>query len=60
MRTALSGAYRDGFRLLFILNAALAALAFMLAWFLLPQLELKQPVEKEAKEGITSKKSMAR
>lgn len=35
-------AYKKGFRIIFLIGAALAALAFLLAWWLMPQVGLQR------------------
>ncbi|KAL4965313.1 putative MFS drug transporter [Aspergillus stella-maris] len=48
-RDLLIPAYRKGFRIIFIIGAALAAAAFILAVFLMPQVELKRGDDEELK-----------
>ncbi|KYK60052.1 MFS general substrate transporter [Drechmeria coniospora] len=43
-------AYRQGFRTIFIVGASLAALAFILALFLMPQVELTKPDDARLKQ----------
>ena len=43
-------AYRKGFRIIFIVGASLAALAFVLAFVLMPQVELYRPDDKKLQE----------
>ncbi len=43
VRAALVPAYRRGFRIVFVVGAALAGLAVLLAWALLPQVDLHRP-----------------
>ena len=50
IRGALIESYKLGFRIVFILGAGLAALAFVQAWFLLPQVELNRPDDEKLKE----------
>ncbi|KAH7396397.1 major facilitator superfamily domain-containing protein [Pyrenochaeta sp. MPI-SDFR-AT-0127] len=50
VRAALASAYREGFRIVFIVGAALNALAFLAAWFLMPQVELNRQDDKQLKE----------
>lgn len=50
IRAALILAYQRGFRIVFIIGASLAALAFVLAWFLLPQVDLDRPDDEKLKE----------
>lgn len=38
----LAPAYRKGFRIIFVIGGALAALAFFLSWWLIPQIGLKR------------------
>ncbi|KAI0160049.1 MFS general substrate transporter [Hypoxylon sp. FL1284] len=52
IRSVLVPAYRDGFRVIFIVGASLAAFAFVIAWLMMPQVELSRPDdEKLKKEG---------
>lgn len=50
IRAVILPAYRKGFRIIFLIGAALAALAFVLAWFLMPQVELDRPDDQKLKE----------
>ncbi|KAF2631776.1 MFS general substrate transporter [Macroventuria anomochaeta] len=50
LRLALSSTYQKGFRIVFIVGAVLDALAFVAAWFLMPQAELARPVDEKLKE----------
>lgn len=50
IRSILLPAYRRGFRVIFISGASLAALAFVLAFFLMPQVELARPDDAKLKE----------
>ena len=50
IRAAILPAYRKGFRIIFLIGSALAALAFVLAWFLMPQAELDRPDDQKLKE----------
>ena len=49
IRAALVPAYQKGFRIAFVVGASLAAFAIVLAWFLVPQVELKRPDDEELK-----------
>ncbi|PFH61102.1 hypothetical protein XA68_18256 [Ophiocordyceps unilateralis] len=51
MRSVLLPAYRRGFRVVFIVCASLAALAFVLALALMPQVELSRPDDAQLKEA---------
>lgn len=61
MRQLFVDGYRRGFRVVFIVGAGLSALAFVAAYFLLPQVELSRPDEErltgEGKEVETGLKS---
>lgn len=53
-------AYRKSFRIVFIVNAVLAGFAFLLAWWLMPQVGLggkgeKQDKEEKKEEGVVKK-----
>ncbi|KAJ4992365.1 MFS drug transporter [Stagonosporopsis vannaccii] len=50
LRLALSSAYQKGFRIVFIVGAVLNALAFVAAWFLMPQVELTRADDEKLKE----------
>lgn len=50
VRAALSSAYQKGFRIVFIVGAVLNALAFVAAWFLIPQIELNRADDEKLKE----------
>ncbi|CAA9962905.1 Major facilitator superfamily domain general substrate transporter [Pyrenophora teres f. maculata] len=50
IRLALASAYKRGFRIIFIVGAALNALAFVAAWFLMPQVELNRTDDAQLKE----------
>jgi hypothetical protein len=50
IRAILLPAYRRGFRIIFIIGASLAAFAFVLAFFLMPQVELNRPDDQKLKE----------
>jgi hypothetical protein len=42
--------YRAGFKIVFYVGAGLAGLAFILAWFLMPQVDLTRPDDQKLKE----------
>lgn len=48
--STLSTAYQKGFRIVFIVGAVLNAVAFVAAWFLMPQVELARPDDDKLKE----------
>lgn len=50
VRSVLIPAYRYAFRVIFLLGASLAAFAFVLAFFLMPQVELSRPDDAKLKE----------
>ena len=50
VRLALTTAYQKGFRMVFIVGAVLNALAFVAAWFLVPQVELARADDEKLKE----------
>ncbi|KAM5356481.1 hypothetical protein ACJ41O_003127 [Fusarium nematophilum] len=50
IRSVLMPAYRKGFRVIFLIGAALSALAFILAFLLMPQVELSRPDDSKLKE----------
>ncbi|KAI4714072.1 hypothetical protein J4E89_001522 [Alternaria sp. Ai002NY15] len=50
VRAALATAYQQGFRIVFIVGAVLNALAFVAAWFLMPQVELSRKDDAQLKE----------
>ncbi|KAI1826115.1 major facilitator superfamily domain-containing protein [Xylaria intraflava] len=50
VRTVLVPAYREAFRVIFLVGASLAALAFVLAFVLMPQVELSRPDDAKLKE----------
>jgi Na+/melibiose symporter-like transporter len=50
IRAELSAAYVKGFRIVFIVSAVLNALAFLFAWFLMPQVELNRKDDAKLKE----------
>ncbi|RTE71284.1 hypothetical protein BHE90_014295 [Fusarium euwallaceae] len=50
IRSVLIPAYRKGFRIIFLVGASVAALAFVLAFVLMPQVELTRPDDAKLKE----------
>ena len=50
IRSMLVPAYRQGFRVIFLVGASLAAFAFVIAWFMMPQVELRRPDDEKLKE----------
>ncbi|KAJ5966473.1 hypothetical protein N7481_013187 [Penicillium waksmanii] len=50
IRSVLIPAYQKGFRIVFIIGASLSALAFFLAWWLMPQVGLKRADDEQLKE----------
>ncbi|KAI0015957.1 MFS general substrate transporter [Xylariomycetidae sp. FL0641] len=50
IRNALIPAYRNAFKVIFILGASLAAFAFVIALLMMPQLELTRPDDEKLKE----------
>ncbi|PPJ50779.1 hypothetical protein CBER1_07462 [Cercospora berteroae] len=50
VREVIIPAYRQGFRIIFLIGASLAALAFVLCFVLMPQVELDRPDDKQLKE----------
>lgn len=50
IRSILVPAYRQGFRVIFLVGASLAALAFVLAFVLMPQVELTRSDDAKLKE----------
>lgn len=50
IRGVLIPAYREGFRVIFLLGASLAALAFVIAFILMPQVDLSRPDDVKLKE----------
>ncbi|RSL50241.1 hypothetical protein CEP53_008874 [Fusarium sp. AF-6] len=50
IRSVLIPAYRKGFRVIFLVGASVAALAFVLAFVLMPQVELTRPDDAKLKE----------
>ena len=49
IRAALISAYQQGFRIIFIVGAALNAVAFIAAWFMMPQVELNRKDDAQLK-----------
>ncbi|KAF3065255.1 putative transporter C3H1.06c [Daldinia childiae] len=50
IRSVLIPAYRQGFRVIFLVGASLAAFAFVISWFMMPQVELSRPDDEKLKE----------
>ncbi|KAF2165013.1 hypothetical protein M409DRAFT_67678 [Zasmidium cellare ATCC 36951] len=50
IQQAIIPAYRKGFRIIFLIGAALAAVAFVVAFFLMPQIELDRADDQKLKE----------
>ncbi|EEU41885.1 uncharacterized protein NECHADRAFT_96892 [Fusarium vanettenii 77-13-4] len=50
IRAVLIPAYRKGFRVIFLIGASVAALAFVLAFVLMPQVDLARPDDAKLKE----------
>ncbi|KAF4983409.1 hypothetical protein FZEAL_1138 [Fusarium zealandicum] len=50
IRAVLIPAYRKGFRVIFLIGAAIAVLAFILAFILMPQVDLARPDDSQLKE----------
>lgn len=50
IRSVLIPAYREGFRVIFLVGAGLAALAFVIAFVLMPQMDLARPDDVKLKE----------
>lgn len=50
VRSVLVPGYRHAFRVIFLLGSSLAAFAFVLAFFLMPQVELSRPDDEKLKE----------
>ena len=50
IRNVLIPAYRKGFRVIFLVGAALCALACVSAFFMLPQVELSRPDDEKLRE----------
>lgn len=57
LEEAALNAYASGFRRMFYLNAALAALGCVLATWLIPQLGLERPDDKDLREKVDEKES---
>ncbi|CAJ2510376.1 Uu.00g050790.m01.CDS01 [Anthostomella pinea] len=50
IRAVLVPAYREAFRVIFLVGASLAAFAFVVAFFMMPQVELSRPDDEKLKE----------
>ncbi|KAI5922079.1 permease of the major facilitator superfamily [Camillea tinctor] len=50
IREVLIPAYREAFRVIFIVGASLAAFAFVIVWFMVPQVELSRPDDEKLKQ----------
>lgn len=50
IRMLLIPAYKKGFRVIFIVGAGLCAVAFVIAFFMMPQVELSRPDDGKLKE----------
>lgn len=50
LRETLLQGYRTGFRIIFLVMAGLAGFAFIMAWFLMPELGLDRKDDAELKE----------
>lgn len=50
IRAILTPAYRKGFRVVFLVGASLCSFAFVVAWFMMPQVELSRPDDAKLKE----------
>ncbi|RBR11660.1 uncharacterized protein FIESC28_08887 [Fusarium coffeatum] len=50
IRSVLIPAYRQAFRIIFLIGAGVASLAFILAYFLMPQVNLTRPDDSKLKE----------
>lgn len=50
IRAILIPAYKKSFQIIFYVGAALAAVGFVVAFFLMPQLELNRPDDEKLKE----------
>lgn len=50
IRSVLIPAYREGFRIIFLIGAGAASLAFVLAFVLMPQVNLTRPDDLRLKE----------
>ena len=61
IRSILAPAYRKGFRVIFLVGAGLCALAFVVAFFMMPQVELSRPddakLKEEGRQAYKDKKS---
>lgn len=59
LRKTLLDGYRTGFRIIFLVMAGLAGLAFIMAWFLMPELGLDRKddadLKREGKEALKKK-----
>lgn len=52
-------AYRKGFRIIFLIGSGLAALAFVICFFMMPQIDLDRPDDQQLKdEGKKWKEEM--
>ncbi|KAH0427679.1 MFS drug transporter [Colletotrichum camelliae] len=54
-RAVLLPGYRKAFRIIFLVMAGLASVAFFVAFFLMPQVELSRPDDKELKDAARKK-----
>ncbi|KAL2368055.1 hypothetical protein RJ035_000551 [Blastomyces gilchristii] len=63
VRSVLVPAYQKGFRIIFLIGAGLAALAFFLAVFLMPQVTLERPdddaLKEEGKKSIQARRRLS-
>ena len=50
IQAVLLPAYKRGFRIIFLVMASLAALSFVFAWFLMPQVRLERDDDAKLKE----------
>ncbi|ORY61523.1 major facilitator superfamily domain-containing protein [Pseudomassariella vexata] len=50
VRSVLIPAYRQAFRVIFLVGASLAAFAFFIAFFMIPQVELRRPDDEKLKD----------
>lgn len=50
IRSHLTPAYQDSFRVIFLVGAGLCAFAFVVAFFMMPQVELSRPDDAKLKE----------
>lgn len=55
LRAAILPGYRRAFRIIFLVMAGLAAVAFFVAFFLMPQVELSRPDDAKLKEEARGK-----